>query len=227
MQTSQPYMSFCWDDTESVLLESSKRGGFSQTYPIKIAKGRAIHGRAKSPSEGTYAGYERNWHFETVMLPNGLSPKPGDAIIQKDKTRWVILSVDNLRNGYHCQCGTVNLVLALDLRDTVDIERASIAYTDAGVKLKNFPPASGGTLLYSGVAAQVQLLNEDVIDQRGLRGFKGDYAVTVGIPTPLVTSEDRIRWTDTDGISRYLDIKAVKNPDRIDELWVIDAELRP
>ncbi len=218
-----------WDGTEPVTLESTRAGRGPRLDTVAVAKKRNVRGREKSPSQGTYVGYEVNWHLPTVMLSAGLVPKPGDALLEEGGRRWTVLTVDANRLGYTYSCGCVDLVLANDLRELIDIERATIEHDAAGVPRKRFPtgtePLLGGSWVGKQVPASVQLTEAEPSDQRGLRAFKGRYDVVLGSPLE-VTIEDRVRWVEN-GVTRYLDVVGIRNPTRIDELIVLTCEARP
>lgn len=223
MRTDLSADHLCWDGTEGVTLEVTKRTA-PDLVPVAVAKRRAVRASQRSPSGGVYAGYELRW-----LLPAretaGVTPKPGDVIEDDQAERWTVLTVEANRLRQTFACGCVNLVLALDLRDTVVIERASIAPDAAGVPVKSFPPA-GGRDLYV-VAARVQEVTREVAEERGVRYAKERYEVTVDRQLrDLDAGEDRLRWVDPAGVTRYLDIVDYRNPERIDELPVLTAEDR-
>ncbi len=215
----------CWDNTEPVTYLVSSSAG-KRRFEVAIAKGRNVRGREKSPSGGAYAGYERNWHLPQREIPEGEIPKPGDVIVDGDGNHWTALTAEWDRAKQRWQMGCVNLVLALDLRETIAIERAAVSYDTSGAVTKTFPPA-GGEVLYT-LAARVQWITDDSSDERGARYAKGHYDVIVGSQVPkLDLAEDRVNWTEPGtGATIYLDVIAVRNPERIDELPVLTCERR-
>jgi hypothetical protein len=219
-----------WDGTESVILHSARRTPSPRAERVSVAKRRAVRGREKSPSGGAYAGYELRWHLPVRLLSPGFRPKPGDAIQDGDAVLWTVLTADLGVEGWLWSLGCVNLVLAHDLSDVVAIERPDITYDPAGVPVKAFPtgtPQLGGRVLYQGIAARVQRMDSHIADERGGRALVGRYEVIVGVPVS-VTIEDRIRWVrPPSGRIEYLNILGTHNPERIDELQVIEAELKP
>jgi hypothetical protein len=218
-----------WDNTEAVALESADRPS-ADVVSIGLAKRRSVRGREKSPSGGAYVGYELTWHIPARFVPPGIRPKPGDAIVDGDGRRWTVLTVDLMRAGERWQLGTVDLELALGLRHVIDLERAEILYTPAGAPLKRFPSAPpesrGGRVLHANLPARVQLATEEVTEDRAVRAWLRTYQVWVAKPVPDLVEDDRIRWVEN-GQALYLDVVSVRNPERIDELWMIEAEHRP
>jgi hypothetical protein len=71
----------------------------------------------------------------------------------------------------------------------------------------------------------VQLLTTELTETLGVHGFKGKYAVTVSQDVTTVQG-DRIKWTSPTG-TVYLDILGQHNPQRIDELPVLDCQVLP
>lgn len=212
----------CWDNCEPVTLEITRHPA-NRADTIPRAKRRNVRGREKSPSGGVYAGYEVRWHLPARLLAPEVRPKPGDVIIDQDGVRWTVLTVDRNRLGQTWALGCVDLVLANDLRDTIDVEEPTIEYDRAGAAVKRFPSSDpkGGRILYASVPARVQQVGQEQEDQRGIRAFLGKYDVIVGKQL-AVTFEGRVKWG-----SVYLDIKGVRNPERIDELQVLECEARP
>lgn len=210
-----------WDNTEAVTLEQSTRGG-GRSAPVAWAKRRAVRVREQSPSGGTYQGHEVRWHVPTCLLPPGFLLSPGDAVLDGQGTRWTVLTRELNRLGETLALGCVDLVLALDLRDLITIERAEISYDSAGAPVKEFRQ-----VLYT-LPAKVQLVTEEIADQRGMRASLRRYEVTLGAQVPLLdVSEDRMVWTDPAGERAVLDMLELRQPERIDELPVVVAERRP
>ena len=211
----------CWDATTAVTLEAPARQGEAPgRYYLAVAKQRAVRGRERSPSGGVYLGHETRWHLPYVLLPEGVLPVPGWVVEEEDGTRWTVLTRDRNRRGQTCTLGCVDLVLAHDLRDTVVIERATISHDASGAAVKDdWRP------LYT-VRARVQLQEESPDEARGARYGRRRYQVIVDRQLPLLdVAEDRLRW-QPDTRTAYLDLMAYRQPERIDELPVLEAEER-
>lgn len=206
-----------WDNVQEVRFEHARRAGAASPAVLPVAKGRAVTKREKSPSGGVYLGFERNWLVPRAVLPANLEPAPGDVVVDGDGTRWTVLTCDQWAFNTVLRLGCVNLTLAHDLRDAVDVERAALSQDAAGAYVKTFPPA-GGTVAYGSLPCRVQLVQEEIDDQRGIRGFLRRYDVTVDRQV-TVTNEDRLKLAD----GTYLDVVGYRNATRIDELPVIEA----
>jgi hypothetical protein len=194
-----------------------------------MARRRNLTTREKAASGGVYFGGQQIWKVPVEVLPVKFQLKPADVIVDRDGHKHTVQSTDLINERTEWRLETLDLVLAYDLRDTVNIERATISNSPAGAYLKAFasgPPPNGGEVIYNGLAARVQLVTQEVNDQRGLRAFLGNYLIIVSRQVS-VTNEDRVFWTDSGGVVRYFDIKGYHNAQRIDELPVLDVELRP
>lgn len=221
-----------WDNTEAVRLTSRRKSsaGGDMTDLVPVARRRALTRRELAASRGVYVATDLVWEIPSdqiqALLLDRRQPKPGDLVEPEDGTaeQYTALEVKGQCRdaaGYQTWVLTSrNLALHHDLRDLVDIQRPATSYDRSGTRLKLWPP-EGGSTPYRSLPARVQLLTEELADERGIHGFKGTHAVIVGRPVDL-TAEDRIKWGST-----YLEILGLHNPERIDELPVIDAVLAP
>jgi hypothetical protein len=233
-----------WDKPESVRLDYSRRllgplpndpqlrkgaqtppfdsaavADASHATEVGIAKRRAIRTAERSPSGGAYTGAEVRWLIPGALVPS--DPKPGDVVVDGKGVRWTALTVETNRHGATFVLGCVALAVAFDLRDTIDVERPAVSYDAAGAPVMAFPsdPTNpGGEKLYSALLCRVQLLTQEVREERGIRGLESAYDVMIE-QTVRVTMQDRIFWRGT-----YLDITGFKQADRIDQLNVIEAK---
>ncbi len=213
-----------WDNVEPITIEQTLRGGM-RTLAVETAKGRNIRSREKSPSGGVYVGYERNWHVPAVLLPPETILKPADIIVDSQGKRETVLTADYDRLKQRWQLGVVDLMLAMDLRDQVVIQRPAISYNTSGAAVKVFPPG-GGTVLFTR-PARVQPMTQDIADERGVRYARDQYDVIVGgTITGTDSSQDRVVWTDRQGKTWNLDIVSIHNSERIDELPYLVCERR-
>lgn len=206
-----------FDGMEAVAFTSKKTAGNVQTAITK-ALGRAPTYKELAPSNGAYTGQDKVWIIPQTLL-GATTPKPGD-FVTASSDNWTALEVKKIALGSSWWLMTRNLVLANDLRDTIDIERAAVTYDAAGGKVRTFPTA-GGTTPYANLAAKVQKLTDALKMVLGVEGFQGTYAVIVAQDL-TITDDDRVKWG-----ALYLDIVGMKNPSRIDELPVLDCVLQP
>lgn len=222
-----------WEFTEPILFESSRPPtptdgprNPNAVCAIEVAKRRSLKLREMAASGGVYTSQDRVFLVPGALLPSGLRPKPSDVVQDKDGDRWTVLEADVNRYGTTWRLTSRNLVLAEDLRDSIWIERASLSIDPAGVKVKAWPTGTGprgGSTPYSDLPARVQLMTQEVADQRGIRGAKGSLAVIVGRQVVIDQETDRVRLRD----GTYLDIVGIHDPQTIDKLPTLDCERRP
>jgi hypothetical protein len=240
-----------WDNTESVFLEVARRSYLvPRSYPrthdltgqasaivqdppsaaqadyIRVAKRRALTWKELSASNGAYTGNDLVWLFPQEVMVNGLNPKPGDVVRDQDGRRWTALEVQHGKWRETWRLVTRDLVLAFDLRDSIDIERPALSYDAAGAAVLRYPTGPdptkfGGVVLYHNLPARIQEIDREIVDERGIHGFRGRYQIIVGRQID-VNEDDRIVFH-----GRYYDIIGLHDPDRLDMLPVLDCELRP
>lgn len=215
-----------WDKPEPVYLETDRgasqeqRGRLSSLDFIPIAKRRDISTGEQASSGGVYTSAHTRWHLPAVLLTPGVQPKSGDVIIDASQTRWTVETANLQRLGQRWELVCINLIIAHGLRDTIDVQRAAISHDAAGAPVKTFPPA-GGVVAYRNLPCRVQLLSEEIAEERGIRGAKRKYAITVDRQI-IIDTEDRIVWK-----GQVLDIVGYRNPELINDLPVIDALGKP
>ena len=213
-----------WDNSERITYESTDGRKASVAGCLRIE----LTLKEQAVSGGGYLGADLNWLIPRKRLPAGfVMGDPGSTVTDDKGNSFTVLDcAKQVRDKTDTQVfrlHTRNLAIAYQLRDLITIERAHITYDAAGAMVKSWPPA-GGSNLYASLPAKVQLLSKEFSEERGISGFKGTHAVYVSRQVPLVTFEDRIRWTDA-GVTYYLNIAGVRNPERLDELPLLDAIL--
>lgn len=206
-----------WDNRECMDFVSRRNTG-NVTYADVTVLRRAPNYKELATSNGAYTATDVVFLCPRTLL--GATPKPGDHWLDTDGTTYTVLELAKNAFTSFYRMITRDLVLAYDLRDTIDIQRATVSYDAAGGKVRTFPPVNGSTP-YAALAAKAQKITETLTLALGIDGFKGDYAVTIAQDVSL-TDNDRVKWG-----SIYLDIVGVKNPSRIDELPVLDCVLQP
>lgn len=223
-----------WDNCEPLTIVRPAPDGDLQDYLPLDTNGAgphrcAVKRKEQAPSGAVYTSLDADFLIPQALLAEGFRPAPGYRLIDADQQTWTALDVaGESRDATGPQVWRMscrNFVLAYDLRDTITIERADITTDAAGVYVKTFPP-DGGKALYQRLAARVQLLTEEEAEERGIRAFKAAYAVYVAQQVPQLTPEDRIQWT-SGGVTLYLQVAGLENPERIDELPRINAYMPP
>lgn len=219
---SQDYLQ--WVNTESVTLQNPPFPG-GPKVTIDVARRRALTYKELTASQGAYTSQDLALLVPTTLLPDGFRPKPGCKwIADGSDTEYTALEANpQKRDSSDYQTWKLvsrNLALAYELADLIDIERPTLTYDTAGALVKEWPPKKG-EVPYKSLLAKVQLQQEAMTDERLIRGFTGTHLVIVSKEI-VIGPDDRIKWG-----SLYLEIVGYHNAQRIDELPVIDAELRP
>lgn len=225
VDTSHDYT--CWDNVLNGGIRYSSFGtSLPQDMVIPTAKRRALSRHESFPSGGAYTGLEVIYLFPQELVPHNFESNPGDVIteIEDDAKGYTVLRCQHNKNKQTWRCETVNLAILYGLRDLIDIERPEISYDAAGGVVRTWPP-SGGRIVYASLSARVQLITKELADERGYRGFREAYSIPLSRQV-AITKEDRIKWTDN-GKVKYLDIRQHKQPDRIDELPMLEATIGP
>ncbi len=214
MQVNQTADYLIWDNTEAGTHVSKRSGGDVETA-IAISKSRPLNFKELAASNGVYTAKDRAWIIPTALLSDA---KPGDKWRDGNNVTWTVLEAPKYCNDTRLKLICRDLVLANDLRDAIDIQRAAVTYDAAAGKVRTWPPSAGSTP-YSGIPAKVQKITDELVMTLGIHGFKGNFAVIVGQDVTL-SGNDRVKFGST-----FLDIVGQHNPTRIDELPVLDCVL--
>lgn len=223
-----------WDNTEPVQYERARHGDSfppadrtkpSQAdilAPISVAKRRAVNRKELAASAGVYTPKDLVWLIPQAVLTTGLVPKPGDAVLDNNGDRWTVLelALNKFKQTWRLTCR--NFVLSEALYDKIDILRANLDIDAAGAYVKNFDDAlgiqnNGMRYLYRQLPCRVQLITNEIVDERGIRGFQATTQIILSKQID-VTFEDRVIFGD-----KIFDITGYHNPERIDELPVLDV----
>jgi hypothetical protein len=229
LNTTRNYL--VWGNTEGITYGVVSRNGAAlvvqadNQYPVAIAKRRAPTYRELSASNGAYTGQDLVWLVPAALI--ALVPKPGDRVLDASLHTWTVLEValNALQSTWRLM--TRNLALAYQLYDVIDVQRPAVTYDAAGGVLRNFPDDAtpGGTVPYPKVTAKVQLVTQEIALNLGIAGMKGTYAVIVAQDVS-VQKFDRVKWI-TGGTTTYLDVLGQHDPQRIDQLPVLDCVAQP
>ena len=206
---SQDYL--VWDNIQTVDHTSVRTSG--DVVTCILGHRHNIDRRELAASNGVYTPDDLIWRLPKPTCP--IRPKPRDLITDAEGRTVTMLQVSYIVDQQRYRCVCRDLILANDLYDTIDVETPTITYTTAGAKVKTWEA------LYSDIPARLQPITADLVDERGMRGLRVTHELIVG-QALVVTNEDRVVL---DGV--YYEIRGYHNPERIDELPVLDVELVP
>lgn len=215
-----------WDGVEAVTHEAGRIAGGGTLTAVSVAKRRNLTFKELSASGGAYTGLDKVWLVPAAVLGAGFVIRPGDAILDGAAVPWTVLEAGLGKFSQTWRLVSRDLVLAFALTYLVDVERARLEQDLPGGTVRRWP-GQGGTVPYPQLRANVQPDEAEAADERGMRAGLTRYRVVVERQVQLRLDRDRVKWTGIDGAVRYLDVVRVRNPSRIDELPVLDCELRP
>jgi len=230
MQLDQSQDFLCWDNTESLTFASTRDSG-PVTQRVTTAKVRALNLRELIASAGAYEAGDIKVILPAVLLSIG-PPKPADQVILDDSTVLTVLGLmggkrDAALQPRTWQLVSRNLTVHYQLTDAIDIQRAALTQDVTGANVRHWPDGNvpgvdhGGSTPYAAIRARAQLLSKEEKEERGLRGLQEAYDVIVARQL-LITGQDRVKLTLAAG-TLYLDIRRLRNPQRMDELPVLEC----
>lgn len=205
-----------WGNTEAVRLTKRATNG-NTDFAISVAKRRAPGFKELAPSGGVYTTQDLVWLIpKTLADAAGVTPKPGD-VVTASGVNWTILEcpLNTLRSTYRCM--TRDMVLAHDLRDTLNVKRPRATVTTDGAGSRTYSYDT----VYTGIAARFQEVSADATDERGKRLTARRFQVWVETRLYL-TVEDQI----TDQAGNVYELKGWRDADRIDQLQQLECEMR-
>jgi hypothetical protein len=219
-----------WEDdgAETVVFVQERRDLPDYRAEVASVLRRQVAAREAAASGGVYTTDDVRFHVPRELLLDAagdrLAPKPGDAVLEGDDfsagtyRRWTVLGVEkatlDTRWGLVCR----ELKVAFDLRDVVEIWSPANAQDAAAGRLAE-PYAARLT----GLAARIQEVAADVVDERGKRGMRRRYEVYLERRV-TVGNEEQLRDARTGAV---YEVRGSREPDRIDRLMVIDCERVP
>ena len=203
-----------WDNVSDISFASVSKTDDALTC-IMRAHRHAIGRKELAVSNGVYVPEDTIWRLPRRSMGT-VVPKVRDRITDVENVVWTILEVSRIAATQRYRCVCRDLILVENLRDSILIETPSYTFDTAGIRIKTF------TSKYAGLPARVQPITSEIVDERAIRGFKTTHTVIVDRQLS-VTNEDRIVLEN----GRILEIRGYRDPERIDELPQIDAELVP
>lgn len=187
--------------------------GVYTDYAISDAWWRDLNDTEKAASRGVYVESERNWFIPQELFAS--EPDIGDIVVDSESRSYTILSRGAAGGLGTWKARAVNLILAAELRSLITIERPTNVISPEGFRLPNY------AAIYTDVPARVQEIDGTRAETFGKAGFPRRFTVYLG-QRVSVTIEDRVLL---DGV--VYQIRGFSNPDRIDELMQLSAEIIP
>ncbi len=170
-----------WDNVEPIRVRSVRTvpstGGDAVDAPISALR-RAPTVKEQAASNGVYTASDVVFLIGASQVTTG-PLKPRDVVTDRDGTDFTILEAMLGANRAHWRLMTRDLVIAYQLYDTVNVEKAGVTYDASGAALRAWPSGtpSGGTTLYANLQCRVQPRESTIADERGMRGQQITYDV--------------------------------------------------
>ncbi len=209
-----------WDNTEPVTYTSTRKTG-SMAASIAIARKRSVTLKEQAVSGGVYQGSDIVFLLPGKLLSPSLGQlKEADVVTDRDGIAWTVLSAQGQRRGlkgyavWRLTCRA--LAIVYDLRDLATFERYMGVLDPAGIEVKAWRPVPNG----AGVSCRVQRISDQQAEERGIRGNEVLYEIYLAAELDL-TVKDRVNWPAA--LGGYLEVRSIKNRQRIDELSVVEA----
>jgi hypothetical protein len=200
-----------WDNTEAVTLTDTPTG---KQIQVTNALRRAPQFAEQAVSKGVYVASRLPWMVPNALLAAGYHPKPADVLTDGFNVAYTVLRATQVGILQAWKLDTIDLFLAYGLNDTLSVRRATNTQDAAGGRVPTF------TTAYQGISARFQPTQAAQDDERGRRLTRTRYQVYAGQQLALLI-EDLLQ----DQAGNQYEVRGWHNPQRIDELFVIDAEL--
>ncbi len=202
-----------WDNTEAVTITQAI--GTANAISVSAALRRAPQYVEQAVSRGVYVAARVPWLIPAALI-GGYAIRPADVITDANQTAYTVLQADWVAVENVWRLRTVDLFLAYGLNDTLAVRRPQNVQDAAGGRVPTF------TTVYQSVAARFQPVQASQDDERGRRLTRTRYQVYSSQQLALLI-EDLLQ----DQAGNQYEVRGWHNPQRIDELQVIDAELIP
>src|SRR5262245_14792394 len=192
-----------WDNPVAVVLDGNSVPTALPAQPTDAER---------APSNAEYVGTDLTFILPGVLLL--ADPVPGSIIVW-DSVPYTVQTAEYDHIDRNWRCFSLNLRLVYGLSDQITIERAPIALDSLNSPVRNYVP------VYSAIPAAVQLDDVEDVSDRGVKGKRSNYTITVDQQL-ILQADDRIHWG-----SLYLQYLDYIDSERLDELPKIKARHNP
>ncbi len=174
---------------------------------------RQVTTREAEATDGVYTRSDVHWHLPTSELPT--APQLGATITDSENTIWTVLAVSPTNLDANWRCQSRNLALTENLQQRITIQHANWTQDAAGT------PIPIWTTKYVDIPVRIQPQQQQIEVTNGRRTARVTHKIYLAGQL-LVDDNDRILHDNT-----VYNILGYQQPDRIDQLFVIDAEQVP
>ncbi|MDO8598440.1 MAG: hypothetical protein Q7R45_17660 [Sulfuricaulis sp.] len=223
------------DNIESVTYTSRRKaaagGDMIATIPNVLRHEVSV--KEAGASGGAYASGDVVFHIHRADLPKSIAElKMGDWLADDREVRYTVLAVNRQRRDrkeyQEFKVQARDLRIVFELEDVITIETPVVVQDSTGAE-----QVTHWTRKYKDLPCRVQKIDETIAEERAIRGFQGNYTVTVDREL-VVTDRDRIVLGTPPGAFaggesnrtpiRYLEIRGYRAAEAITELPVIDCQ---
>lgn len=205
-----------WPNTETICFRSDQTASDSDgnvlTCSLKAFR-RAPTYRELAASGGVYTGQDLVWLVPNTLLPPGVSPKPGDLVIDNEENEWDVLEASKNAFSSHWRLICRDPVIVFDLRDTFTIKAPTNAQDAAGARTPTLT-ATGTT--YNG---RFQLVSEAPAEGRGKTLLRREYQLFTAVEITGLSHEHQV----LDSSSNVYEFLRYTNRARLGELSMIEC----
>lgn len=199
-----------FDGVESVTLRSADA---SAEVLIEHGLRRGVTAREAEASQGKYTQADAKWHLPAEET--SFAPEVGMRLEDEAGTTWTILQVERLALGTRWTCWARDLVLVEGLAERVTIQRATWVKGDAGALHPEWEDWQVD------LPARLQLQSASVQSEKQQRAGRARVKVFLAEQV-LVDGNHRLVHQ-----GQVYNVLGYEKPDRIDQLFVIEAERVP
>ena len=203
-----------WIDGWEDVTHTSHRTSGDLSSCVQGALKTAITLAERQASQGVYRADDVTWELPAVNVK--YDPKPGDVITDCDDRDWTVLDVRGPLYNDFWACTSRDLVLAEDLRDTIDHLQGSASVNAYGSRVVSHATVS------SGIAARVQEIEPTISDGRGKRSTVRRFMIYLASSLTL-TQDDLLQ----DGSGNQYSITGWRDKASITDLFAVNCELKP
>lgn len=169
--------------------------------------------REAEASGGATTQSDVHWHLPTSQLPD--PPQLGATITDSQNNTWTVLATSPTNQGANWRCQSRNLAITENLQHQITIQQAHWTQDAAGT------PIPIWTTTLSDIPARIQPVEQQIEVTNSRRTARLTHKIYLAAQL-LLDDNHRILHENT-----IYNLLGYHRPDRIDQLFVIDAQIVP
>jgi len=196
--------------TESGMYRSQTSPGVYVNYPVSGTFYRRREISEKSPSNGVYIGYRRTWFIPRTQL--SVAPNVADIYLAADGNPYTVLKIGTAGGQESWELSTIDLIIAANLKDQVNILAPTNTQDQAGIRVPNYSVA------YANLACRFQPIEGGREKNHDKLGFHRFFTVILSQQVSVTTEYQVV------SANVPYQIRGFAHPNRIDELMTLTVE---